>query len=129
MGQNSFVASIAEKQAYGNVIQYQDGNEKIMKVDMTGIPALAGVWVEVGGPGTETKDAKGLPIIDRIWWDEENMKLMRTIMAPEGVADSVDATQTREITADDKLVATVSVRRRSDNATCAFKAIFKRVSD
>jgi hypothetical protein len=130
MGQNSFVAGMAEKQPFGNIIQFQDETRKVIKIDITGVPAQPGAWVEMGQdkPGTETKDPKGNPTIDKIWFNEEEKKLYRTLSAPPDAPTSwaTDVVQIREITEDDKLVITATLTRRSDGKSGGFKAIFVR---
>lgn len=128
MGQNSFVAGIAEKQPFGNIIQFQDDSRKFIKIDITGTPAQPGTWVEVGGPGVETKDPKGNPVIDKIWFNEDEKKLYRSLSAPKDapVSWATDVVQIREITDDDKLVITATLTRRSDGKSGGFKAVFVR---
>jgi hypothetical protein len=100
----------------------------VIKIDLTGVPAHPGTWVEVGGAGVETKDPKNNPIIDTIWFNEEEKKLYRKLSAPEGAPLSwaTDVIQIREITDDDKMIATATMTRRSDGKSCGFKAIFVR---
>jgi hypothetical protein len=131
MGQSSFIAGLADKQRFGNVIQFQDESRKVIKIDITGVPAQAGTWVEVGKDkqATDGKDPRGNPIIDKIWFDDDEKKIYRSIKSlPDAPTSSAtDVMQIREITDDDKLIVTVSCTRRSDNQTVGFKAIFVRV--
>ena len=129
MGQSSMIAGFAEAQPFGNVIQFQDPSEKFIKIDITGVPAQPGTWVELGGSGVETKDAKGNPVIDKIWWNEEEKKLYRSLCHLENAPMSfaADVTQIREISDDDRLLVTAVLTRRKDGLSSGFKAVFKRV--
>ena len=128
MGQSSMIAGYAEGQPSANIIQFQDPSEKVIKIDITGVPAQAGTWVELGGAGSETKDNKGNAVIDKIWWNEEEKKLYRSISHLENapLSYAADVLQIREITDDDRLIAQMTLTRRKDGLSAGFKAFFKR---
>jgi hypothetical protein len=130
MGQSQFVAGLAEKQRSGNVIQYQDDSKKMIKIDITGVPAQPGSWVEVGKDKAPAvgKDPRGNPVLDTIWFNEEEKKLYRVLKSPQDVPKDAacETTQIREMTDDDKMIATVTCTRLKDNQTKGFKTIFVR---
>ena len=126
VGKSSFVASYAERQAFGNVIQFKDSSEKEMKIDATGTPAQAGVWCVIGGADVECKDPNGNPIFDKIWWDEPNKMLCRSLCSPSDDANGNDMIQTREILSDGTLISNAKLTRRKDGKSCEYKVILKR---
>ncbi len=103
-----------------------DSSEKELKIEATGTPAQAGVWCEIGGPEVECKDPNGNPIFDKIWWDEPNKMLCRSLCSTAGDPNGNDMFQSREIMDDGTMVSKAKLTRRKDGKFCEYKVIFKR---
>lgn len=131
MGQNSFVAGMAEKQPFGNSIQMKEENGKTwIKIDFTGIPSQSFMWCELGkdanAPISEGKDKDGSVIYEKFWWIEEEKKLMRVVSHAEGNPKGLLATQERIITPDDKMIARVEAMKMNDKSSAKFTTTFVR---
>lgn len=123
------IANMKKDSPFGNILEYMDAEEKMMRITATGVPSGVGGTImccdskETAQPTEYTDPNKSSKTIKQInYWIEESHKLVAEL---EWLGEGTRMTQTRTLVDDDTLHLENTMTKK-DGSTCSFQSTFKR---
>lgn len=125
---SSFLASIANANAFTQIIEFKDNGDQI-NIRSTGTPPFKGCWMKITtseetAPITEVDD-NGKMLKFKSWWDEENKQLRMKFLQfnPNGTVWISD--QWRKLT-DDNTMHKTMIMTHEDGSSATYEEFLRR---